>query len=550
MPYVAAQRAAQKPCLLLAQVHAQMPFMLGGARVPAASFDMVLASTQYDQQLFAPPNPALSSVDHAIGLHASALVRDGGTIQIGIGELGDSICYALLLRHQQTRDYGQALRDVGSEHSAPLIDAIGGRDSFRQGLFASTEMFVDQILDLYRAGILRRTVYDSLPLMRLIARGNIVDGRLDARILEDLLSVGVGPKLTFEEFSQLQYFGVFRSDSRYRDGTIFNADGAAIAADLANATARECLAATCLGRELQRGEVLHAGFFLGPRGFYAALRDLPENERARFDMRGVGYINQLYGHDLELRELQRVAARFVNTTMMITLTGAAVSDGLDDGRVVSGVGGQYNFVAMAHALADARSILCVRSTRSKQGVVSSNIVYSYGHVTIPRHLRDIVITEYGIADLRGRTDAEVIAALLNVCDSRFQEALLARAKQANKIATDYQIPEAHRHNTPERLERALAAHRAAGRFSAYPFGTDLTAQEIRLSQALRKLAELAHSPLQRLALAVRALLTPVRAQDTDDLLRMGLSKPQNLSERIARGLVSLALRQVQDRFMS
>jgi acyl-CoA hydrolase len=37
------------------------------------------------------------------------------------------------------------------------------------------------------------------------------------------------------------------------------------------------------------------------------------------------------------------------------LSGAVVSDGLDDGRVVSGVGGQYNFIAMAHQLATGRS---------------------------------------------------------------------------------------------------------------------------------------------------------------------------------------------------
>ncbi len=98
-----------------------------------------------------------------------------------------------------------------------------------------------------------------------------------------------------------------------------------------------------------------------------------------------------------------------------------MSDGLADGRVVSGVGGQYNFVSMAHALPDARSILCVRTTRTSGGKTTSNIVWNYAHTTIPRHLRDIVITEYGIADLRGRTDHEVIAALLNVADSRFQE---------------------------------------------------------------------------------------------------------------------------------
>jgi len=173
--------------------------------------------------------------------------------------------------------------------------------------------------------------------------------------------------------------------------------------------------------------VLHAGFFLGPRGFYAALRDLPESDRAQLGMRGVGYVNQLYGADQELRMLQRRGARFVNNTMMVTLLGASVSDALESGQVVSGVGGQYNFVAMAHALPDARSILCLRATRAHRGRITSNIVWSYGHETIPRHLRDIVVTEYGIADLRGRTDEEVISALLAVADSRCPFSLASRA---------------------------------------------------------------------------------------------------------------------------
>ena len=59
--------------------------------------------------------------------------------------------------------------------------------------------------------------------------------------------------------------------------------------------------------------------------------------------------------------------------MMVTLLGAAVSDALANGQVVSGVGGQYNFVAMAHALAGARSILCVRATRTHLGRTTSNI---------------------------------------------------------------------------------------------------------------------------------------------------------------------------------
>ena len=148
----------------------------------------------------------------------------------------------------------------------------------------------------------------------------------------------------------------------------------------------------------------------------------------------------LPGPAAELKAVQRRHARFVNTTMMVTGLGAAVSDGLADGRVVSGVGGQYNFVAMAHALPQARSILCLRSTRRAQGSLSSNIVWSYGHATIPRHLRDIVVTEYGIADLRGRTDREIASALVEVMDAGFQESFVADAMRAGKLPRGYLHP--------------------------------------------------------------------------------------------------------------
>src|SRR3546814_4200972 len=94
--------------------------------------------------------------------------------------------------------------------------------------------------------------------------------------------------------------------------------------------------------------------------------------------------------------------------MMITLSVDFVSDGLADGRVVSGVGGQYNFVAQAHQLETGRSILMMRAVREAGGKAISNVLFNYGHTTIPRHLRDIVITEYGMADLRSKNDNQKI----------------------------------------------------------------------------------------------------------------------------------------------
>ncbi|MGB8326253.1 MAG: acetyl-CoA hydrolase/transferase C-terminal domain-containing protein [Steroidobacteraceae bacterium] len=540
LPLVEAARRDGRDALMIGQVHAQMPFMLGAAQAETQRFDYIVEHPRYDFDLFCPPNPALGSVDHAIGLHASALVRDGGTLQLGIGELGDSVAYSLLLRHQQNASYIQALADLGIEKSAALIDAEGGRRPFVEGVFGSTEMFVDQMLDLYRAGILRRRVYNWLPLQRLLASGRIRE-RFAAGILEALRETGLGPRLSEAEFIKLREFGVFREDCRFESGMIVNPEGVALAPDLDDRRAASALAEQCLGRELRGGAVLHAGFFVGPRGFYAALRDLPDRERRQFDMRGIGFINQLYGDDYELRVLQRAQARFINTTMMVTLLGAAVSDTLEDGRVVSGVGGQYNFVAMAHALPDARSILCVRATRSSGGRTSSNLVWNYANTTIPRHLRDVVVTEYGIADLRGRTDAEVIAALLGIADSRFQEGLLAEARRHRKIAADYRIPDARRANLPENLERAFSAHRRAGLFTEYPFGTDLTAEEIALAHALRYLKGRTAKPLDRLATAARAALHRVPRAHEASLRRMHLAAPAALGERFTRRLVSLAL---------
>jgi acyl-CoA hydrolase len=538
MPDIAKMRAAGTPVVMLGQVHREMPFMLGAADVGADAFDLLLDHSRYDYDLFAPPNPAIATVDHAIGLHASALVRDGGTLQIGIGELGDSIVYSLLLRHQRNDAWRSALKSVGTERSAGLIDSDGGRSSFTTGLFGATEMFVDQMLDLYRAGILRRRVYDYLPLQcALAANGSAV--KVDAALLDGIAAAGAGPMLDADDVAALKHAGVLRGEIRFEKGEFITPDGVRIAADLSTAKTRAAIARDCLGLELQGGTVMHAGFLLGPRAFYAALSALPESERRLFDMRGVGFINQLYGVDMALRVAQRSHARFVNTTMMLTTLGAAVSDGLADGRVVSGVGGQYNFVSMAHALPGARSVLCVRSTRAKDGELTSNIVTSYGHTTIPRHLRDVAISEYGIADLRGRTDGECVAAMLNIADSRFQDALLAAAKRANKIDAGYRIPDQFRNNTPACLEEAFADSRAAGLFSEYPFGTDLTAEEIDLSHALRWLKD--HTlGTRKFATIARALL---HADDADRgyLERLKLAAPENLTQKLTAKLVGLAL---------
>jgi hypothetical protein len=221
--------------------------------------------------------------------------------------------------------------------------------------------------------------------------------------------------------------------------------------------------------------------------------------------------------------------------MMATLLGAVVSDGLEDGRVVSGVGGQYNFVAQSFALEDARSIIMLRATRSS-GRLTSNIVWRYGHTTIPRHLRDVVVTEYGVADLRGKSDRDVITATLAVTDSRFQDELLRQAKDAGKIERGYQIPAAQRDNSPERIARALTPAREAGLLPTFPFGSDFTAAEQRLLPALQTLQS--SSPWQLARLAARGLAAD---NDHDALARMDLARPATVKQRLYAALLRGAL---------
>lgn len=58
---------------------------------------------------------------------------------------------------------------------------------------------------------------------------------------------------------------------------------------------------------------------------------------------------------------------------------------------------------MAPELEGARAVTALNSTHESNGRTTSNIVWSYGHTTSPRHLRDLVVTEYGVADLRGHS---------------------------------------------------------------------------------------------------------------------------------------------------
>ena len=283
------------------------------------------------------------------------------------------------------------------------------------------------------------------------------------------------------------------------------------------------------------GVLIHGGFFVGSRHFYRRLREMPPHDLARIQMTRISFTNQLYGDEAKKRAA-RVKARFVNSAMMATLLGAVISDGLEDGRVVSGVGGQFNFVDQAFALDGARSVLAIGATRGQGRKAQSNVRFAYGHTTIPRHLRDIIVSEYGIADLRGKSDEHVVAAMLAIADSRFQPELLRQAKDAKKIASDYEIPATRRENHPERITAALEPF--AEYLPPFPFGSDFTPIEQRLVPALERLKDATPGELARFAMAG---LSPA-PDDAEPLARMGLASPKGFTEYLYRALVRGALK--------
>jgi len=286
--------------------------------------------------------------------------------------------------------------------------------------------------------------------------------------------------------------------------------------------------------------VLHGGFFLGSSGFYEALRQLPEERRRLINMTAISRVNTLFGEE-ERKRHQRRNARFINETMMATLLGAAVSDGLEDGRVVSGVGGQFDFVSMAHALPDGLSILMLRARRLHDGRARSNIRWSYAHATVPRHHRDVFVSEYGVAPTRGRPDREVIAAMLDIADSAFQDELLESARSSGKVPADHVVSADARDNTPARLEAIFSSADVAPHFPRYPLGTDLTVVEQDLAAALAWLESATARPLDRLRVTLAACRHDVPERCREHLTRLELSSPDGVRERIMRRLVAYAL---------
>ncbi len=160
LPELLRRREAGQKIVITGQANRALPYMRGEAEFPASAFDHVLDAPDYEFPLFAPPKQPVSAADYAAALHVATTVKDGGTIQLGIGAFGDALAHILKLRHQRNAEFRELVACLGVGRNCPHLTLE--LEPFDKGLYGASEMFVDGFLELYRAGILKRRVFDSI----------------------------------------------------------------------------------------------------------------------------------------------------------------------------------------------------------------------------------------------------------------------------------------------------------------------------------------------------------------------------------------------------
>jgi 4-hydroxybutyrate CoA-transferase len=113
----------------------------------------------------------------------------------------------------------------------------------------------------------------------------------------------------------------------------------------------------------------------------------------------------------------------INSALEVDLLGQVNAESVG-GQQVAGIGGQFDFVLGAARASGGRSVIALPST-GRDGTVS-RIVRTLGdgaRVTTPRFLADYVVTEFGVAALRGQSDAGRARALTRIAHPAFREAL-------------------------------------------------------------------------------------------------------------------------------
>ena len=173
-------------------------------------------------------------------------------------------------------------------------------------------------------------------------------------------------------------------------------------------------------KSLHPGKIV-AGFILGTRRLYEWVHDNP-----MIEMHPTEYVNDPF----IIAQNDRMVA--VNSAIEVDLTGQVCGDSIGP-KLYSGVGGQLDFVYGSSRSKGGVPIIALPSVATlRDGTEVSKIAamlkLGAGVITSRNHVR-FVVTEWGIADLYGKTIRQRSQALINIAHPQFREELTKQAKE-------------------------------------------------------------------------------------------------------------------------
>jgi 4-hydroxybutyrate CoA-transferase len=178
---------------------------------------------------------------------------------------------------------------------------------------------------------------------------------------------------------------------------------------------------TGAAKERNRGKIVTA-FLMGSQRLYAFVHDNPMVE-----MRPVDFTNDTH----VIRSFGRMVS--INSAIEVDVTGQVVADSIGT-SLYSGVGGQMDFMRGAALAAEGRAIIALPSTAAggTASRISTHLREGAGVVTTRAHVRTVV-TEYGVAELFGRSLRERAQALISIAHPVFRDELTSQARRLHLI---------------------------------------------------------------------------------------------------------------------
>ncbi len=180
-------------------------------------------------------------------------------------------------------------------------------------------------------------------------------------------------------------------------------------------------------KSLHRGKAI-ASFAMGTKKLYDYLNDNPF-----FQFYDTAYVNDPY----VIGQNNKMIA--INSALEVDLTGQVCADSIGH-KFYSGIGGQVDFIRGAKRSIGGKAIICIKST-AMDGEISRIVprLSEGAGVVTTRGDVDVIITEYGLATLHGKTIRERVLSLIAIAHPKFRNDLLEAAKKMHYVFED-QVP--------------------------------------------------------------------------------------------------------------